>query len=258
MDSPYKDPVFISAQAVSMVAIVFSLIVDPLYGFVLGSIPLYMLQLVWCCKMKKGGLITAGVFAVIAAIGTIAMGNSWYGTKILAIDGGCIWLVVAILVFVFACGSQKFDSIEGSKNEHTTTATAHEVMIPTDAIKASEPTACANRVTASTPPNALATVVGTPMTSNVREFDEESWGSEGETVCNTERNRKSKPDGSTVDIEIQTFTHRDQSKTSVKTVRLSKQLADGNIKEKITIIKTDAKGQQSKTSEMNVIPAEDV
>ena len=251
------------------------------YGAIFGLVAFILLNVAWCCKMSKCGLIVAGVFACIAAAGTIGVGayslavaddyytddyyyssttNTAYVTVgILGLIGGGIWITVATLVFIFVCG-RRFRKYESSLDDANNKNQQGDdnlpvVTIPTTEQEPMKPVAV-NHVK-SVVPMARSTVVEASTTSKMNDGDDaESWASEAETVVDTERQSKKKSDGTTVDTEIQTFTHRDSTKSSVKTVRLSKELGDGSMKEKVTVIKTDKKGKESKTVETNLIPAE--
>ena len=90
----------------------------------------------------------------------------------------------------------------------------------------------------------------TPATMPNIQDDEESWGSV-RTITNTETDTKAKPDGTRVDTTMETKTHTDGTTSSVKTVRLSKAVGNGVIKEKVTVVKTDKQGQQTRSSNTN-------
>lgn len=102
-----------------------------------------MLQIVWCCKMNKCGLIVAGVFGCIAAVilaifailwlvggqsacaetyyyeyDEAACWSSWITLASLGLAGCLLWIATAVCTFVFACGSRmaKFQS-EGASGE---------------------------------------------------------------------------------------------------------------------------------------------
>ena len=110
--------------------------------------------------------------------------------------------------------------------------------------------------TAATPPQGRSIFTSTPPTPmDENEDDDESWKSDDEkSVTDTAKTTKTKPDGTMVETEVKTTTHQDKTKTSVKTVRLSKVLEDGSVKEKITVVKTDATGEKTKTSNKAIIP----
>lgn len=127
---PYRDPLLISAQALSILGVFFSwsTIVSILFG--LAACTMY--QVVWCCKMNKCGLITAGVFAAITGCVCIGAGaiilasgltrtcqytdDYYYDSSYCAravttassivIVGGLIWIACAVCTFVFVCGKR--------------------------------------------------------------------------------------------------------------------------------------------------------
>lgn len=252
------------------------------YGAIFGLIAFVMLQVAWCCRMNKCGLIVAGVFACIAAAGTIAIGVYWLAvaddyyyydgysyttTKqandtvgILGLIGGGIWITVATLIFIFVCGPRfrKYESNSDDANNKNQQSDDNlpVVTIPTTTADQEPMKPVAVNHVKAVVPMARSAVVDASATSKMNDDDAESWASEAETVVDTERQSKKKSDGTTVDTEIQTFTHRDSTKSSVKTVRLSKELDDGSMKEKVTVINTDAKGKETKTVETNRIPAD--
>lgn len=128
---PYKDPVLMTAQGLAIVAIFFS------WGFwvtgLLGFAAFVMLQVAWCCRMNKCGLIAAGVFACLDAAGCAAVGiyllatfageddDSYYyysedddtvfyydssaatAWGVVCLIGAFLWTGVGVCTFVFAC-----------------------------------------------------------------------------------------------------------------------------------------------------------
>ena len=79
---PYKDGSLIAAQIISIVAMVLNWWTDPLTGWI-GFIAFLCLQIVWCCKMNKCGLITVGVISSIACLANLIVG-------ILVLSGGLL------------------------------------------------------------------------------------------------------------------------------------------------------------------------
>ena len=167
-----------SAQALSIAAILFS------WGFwgtgLLGFVSFVMLQVSWCCKMSKCGLITAGVFASIAAAGCIALGltivivsssNSGYydddavaiassTAGIVVLIGGALWIACAVCVFIFACGRmQRLETRNtATKAEASESRTATEVvMIPSTPTKKKD-----DAVTVQATPKSVATAPDSP------------------------------------------------------------------------------------------------
>ncbi|KAL7569617.1 hypothetical protein ACA910_009586 [Epithemia clementina (nom. ined.)] len=122
----YKDPMLITAQALSIVAVCFSF--GGIIALVFGLVCMIVLQVVWCCRMNKCGLNTAASFATVVAIidvimaivilgqgedacsesgfdaadddesGVAADDNYDYSTE----SSSCNWEVAAILMFVSA------------------------------------------------------------------------------------------------------------------------------------------------------------
>lgn len=78
-----------------------------------------MLQVVWCCKMNRGGLITAGVFGLISALGALIAGILLIGyyestMAILAFLSCGLWIATSTLVFVFV--NKDFHKFQGRSN----------------------------------------------------------------------------------------------------------------------------------------------
>jgi hypothetical protein len=85
-----------------------------------------MLQIVWCCKINKCGLIVAGVFGcisavinMIVAILVLAWGSAGACEGVddddlcasatalatgVGFGAGILWIATSVLVFVFSCG----------------------------------------------------------------------------------------------------------------------------------------------------------
>ena len=61
---PYKDALVITAQALSIVGLFLSW--STVISILFGLTSFIMYQVVWCCRMNRCGLITAGVFAAIS------------------------------------------------------------------------------------------------------------------------------------------------------------------------------------------------
>jgi hypothetical protein len=142
---PYKDPLLITAQAFSLAAIIFS------WGYwatgLLGFAGFIMLQVVWCCKMNKCGLITAGVFCLVDAAGNLIAGcvliavandddedlwdddeedvlNIW---AIICFIGCGLWVATAICVFVFVCNGR----LERLERAASTRPPTNQAKMPT-------------------------------------------------------------------------------------------------------------------------------
>mmetsp|Transcript_15558 Transcript_15558/g.25215 ORF Transcript_15558/g.25215 Transcript_15558/m.25215 type:complete len:191 (+) Transcript_15558:68-640(+) len=153
---PYRDGVLISAQGLSIVGV--CLLWFCLWAIPFGLVAFIMLQVVWCCKMNKCGLITAGVFAALAAALMIIKGilvavsgvtlvcSSSYNddyyyysdydddacnaaviiASSLAISGGVFWIATAVCTFVFACGP-RYMKLHDIYDDGDNTATATPV-----------------------------------------------------------------------------------------------------------------------------------
>jgi len=68
---PYNDGLVIMAQVLSFVALLLSWnVITEIFGLT----AFVFLQIMWCCKMKKCGLVMVGVFTLIAAIAGIVIG----------------------------------------------------------------------------------------------------------------------------------------------------------------------------------------
>lgn len=139
---PYKDSILISAQALSIVAFFFSLVS---FGFLPGLVAFVLFQVVWCCSMSRCGLITAGVFGLLAWILSIIGGilllttsagnySFWFSSctntingvtydcttttttdsgpftagAVISFIGAACWIASAVCVFVFV-NSGRFD-----------------------------------------------------------------------------------------------------------------------------------------------------
>ena len=76
---PYNDGSLIAAQILSIIAMFLNWI-DPVTGWI-GFVAFLCLQIVWCCKMNKCGLITVGVISSIASLANLIIG-------ILVLSGG--------------------------------------------------------------------------------------------------------------------------------------------------------------------------
>ena len=64
--SVYKDPLLMTAQALSVVAFIFSF--GGVAAVAFGLAAMVVLQVVWCCRMNKCGLNAAASFALVVAI----------------------------------------------------------------------------------------------------------------------------------------------------------------------------------------------
>jgi hypothetical protein len=168
---PYKDPLLITGQAISFVALMLS------FGFIFtwffGLVAWLMLTIAFCCRMNKCGFITAGVFGILAGVGSLIAGisilttwgaNFCYGNRYsdddiyyyyddddyysvcnftlwgwLSLIGGALWLTSSILVFVFTCGSRidkyKTAELDEGHNDIPAVATIMAPPSPTGSTK---------------------------------------------------------------------------------------------------------------------------
>ena len=69
---PYKDALVITAQALSIVGLFLSW--STVISLLFGLVSFIMYQVVWCCRMNRCGLVTAGVFAVLSGVCCIVVG----------------------------------------------------------------------------------------------------------------------------------------------------------------------------------------
>ena len=142
---PYNDSLMIASQILSFFALALSW--TTIWSLVIGLVTFILLQIVWCCKMRKCGLITTGIMAVcsgtvcvVTAILVLVYGadevcnyvednatddatitsitsnpdfntDCTYGVNVyigLSFASGALWLVTALLIFIFSCG-QRYD-----------------------------------------------------------------------------------------------------------------------------------------------------
>jgi hypothetical protein len=154
----------ITAQALSFVSVFFLWFCFWAIPFALGAF--IMLQVVWCCKMSRCGIITAGVFAAIAGVLSTVKGilvivsgttfscstdddyseyyvddadddackNAVIVASSFALSGGLLWIATAICTFVFVCGSRirKFDTLNDDEEEDEKTPHAIAVHVNTE------------------------------------------------------------------------------------------------------------------------------
>mmetsp|Transcript_22726 Transcript_22726/g.40346 ORF Transcript_22726/g.40346 Transcript_22726/m.40346 type:complete len:218 (+) Transcript_22726:93-746(+) len=98
---PYNDGLLITAQLLSILAVLLSW--ANAVTFVLGVVSFVCLQIVWCCRMGKCGLISVGVFAMISGICSVIVG-------ILILSGGVNALCIQVA-----------DDIDGQGDDDTLT-----------------------------------------------------------------------------------------------------------------------------------------
>lgn len=136
---PYNDGLLTAAQILSILALLLSW--SNIISLILGVISFLCLQIVWCCRMRRCGLITTGILAFISGAYSVVVGilvlvagsdqlcstaessvtqdgyqvsynfteNCNMGVNLfagLAIGGGALWILIALFVFVFTCGSR--------------------------------------------------------------------------------------------------------------------------------------------------------
>lgn len=145
--APYKDPFLITAQALSIVALLLSIAFWA--TILLGLAAMIMLQVCWCCKMNRCGIITAGVFACIAAAGDFVCGflllgeeicvywsyddDYYYGdgcdntaAYIMTFIGGGLWVATGVGTFVFTC---RIDQYKDSSDVRLDNAEGRNVTV---------------------------------------------------------------------------------------------------------------------------------
>jgi len=195
---PYKDP-YVATQVLSLVAVISSFCQWIAFGQwiagLIGVIGFIMLQFVLCCKMSRGGFATAGVFALIAAVGDfitacllIAQDDYYYDEeqdRLIAQDGSyyyrgfldmtrmwgalaflaCgLWIATAVCVFVFAC-SGRFEAASAAQHEDAKTPTAAAGHSSVDIAK---------KTTKNTPPPASMSVEANAAILAEEKHDEEA------------------------------------------------------------------------------------
>jgi hypothetical protein len=141
---PYSDGLMIAAQIISFVALALSW--TTIWTLVIGIVTFILIQVVWCCRMKRCGLITTGILAVLSGAASIAAAilvlvlgadaictsiednqptddtfssqaeqsdfnssSCSYGINVyigLAFTSGALWLITALLIFIFSCGER--------------------------------------------------------------------------------------------------------------------------------------------------------
>lgn len=69
---PYKDPVLITAQVLAIVGMCLTWVAW--WNILISVTAFILLQVAWCCKINKCGLITGGVFCVLSALTSISTG----------------------------------------------------------------------------------------------------------------------------------------------------------------------------------------
>lgn len=135
---PYNDGLMVGAQIISFFALLLSW--TTMWSLIIGVVTWLLLQIVWCCRMRRCGLITTGIMAVIsgaacitAAILVLVNGTSTICNSVaadsnddvtnaddfqdnctlglnvyvgLAFGAGALWLITALLLFMFTCGER--------------------------------------------------------------------------------------------------------------------------------------------------------
>ena len=113
-----------------------------------------------------------------------------------------------------------------------------------------------------TPPHAQATVLSHgDHLQTVPDGEDDFTDSDNDdevTTCKTTHRTKTKDDGTIMDTEIKTYTHRDGQKSSVKTQVFRKALEDGTTRVRTLITTTDVDGKQTKEKSTKIVAGEEV
>jgi len=108
-----------SGQSISIGALLLSCLT---YWSLLFGVPAcVILQVAWCCPMKKGGLVTAGVFGAIAGVICIVQGVFYLlvggvGASVVGFLAGLAWIGTAVCVFIFSC-SNRYRAVRHPEDE---------------------------------------------------------------------------------------------------------------------------------------------
>ena len=103
-------------------------------------------------------------------------------------------------------------------------------------------------------PMMISTMAAAPAMQDVAvDYDEEAWSDSGDSHTAYDTHTKTKPDGSVVETTIATTKHRDGLRSSVKTVRMSKALEGGIVKQKTTVTTTNKQGTATKQTKMEFL-----
>jgi len=196
---PYKDAIIISAQIISIVAVFISW--TTFFTMICGIVAFVCFQMIWCCRMNRCGLITTGVFSVIAgtlsviaAVLVLAAGSSticnsqnydddfytepYYeedackvGINVyvgIAFVAGALWLAAGTLVFIFSCGDRHRNA-QGSRQAAQNEVEAVVVGRATAAQKV-EPNATNDIEATGSPEPVPATIVAVEDTVTTNKY----------------------------------------------------------------------------------------
>jgi hypothetical protein len=72
MSRPYNDAFMVTAQTLSIVAFLVSWIWY--VTFILGGIAMILMQVIWCCRVGRGGLISTSVISCLTSVGCFVAG----------------------------------------------------------------------------------------------------------------------------------------------------------------------------------------
>ena len=122
---PYKDPYIITSQILSVVAFLLSVVLGVgwslWYLFLIGFLALVLIQLNWCCRQSKSGLLTALVLSVLSAFPSIGLVIIVFVTcsdcyvdvyVVLAFVDAALWLASAGCILVFVTSSGRYAKLE--------------------------------------------------------------------------------------------------------------------------------------------------
>ncbi|OEU21602.1 hypothetical protein FRACYDRAFT_235227 [Fragilariopsis cylindrus CCMP1102] len=123
---PYKDPYIIASQILSVVAFLLSVVLAVgwtlWYLFLIGFLALVLIQLNWCCRQSKSGLLTALVLSVLSAFPSIGLIITLVVTcydcrivdlgVVLAFVDAALWLASAGCILVFVTSSGRYAKLE--------------------------------------------------------------------------------------------------------------------------------------------------
>ena len=123
---PYKDPYIIASQILSVIAFLLSVVLAVgwtlWYLFLIGFLALVLIQLNWCCRQSKSGLLTALVLSVLSAFPSIGLiitlvvtcydcGYADLGVVLAFVDAA-LWLASAGCILVFVTSSGRYAKLE--------------------------------------------------------------------------------------------------------------------------------------------------
>jgi hypothetical protein len=108
-----------------------------LWTLILGIPAVAILQVAWCCRMNKAGLMVAGVFMCISGAVAIAYGGMFAALRLVTASvfgflGGGLYIAAAVCTFRFICGKgyeeaqRRLDNNEDSDVEQGKKKTSHK------------------------------------------------------------------------------------------------------------------------------------